>query len=464
MSQLPPHLLRSKALIALSVLLFLNGCGAPSPPTVPPKTFRYAESGTVRSLDPARATTRAERWLAAQLFNTLFEVGEDLNRYPVLVKEHTWSNEGASCMLYLHEKVAFHQPENRWLSARDVVFSLRRTLRLAPELAQKTGLSPEDIQVEGKHQVSLRFPAPSEKLLWWLTDVRFSIVPPEATRRKGIAFGEQPVGTGPFRLIHWYPGHSAKLLRHTNYFRTNFRGHPLPELAGVYVSFLENKQEIERRFREGELDLCWPLQADSSLRNYTFSRKLLAGYFLELDTALSLGLRRQLMGKVSRQALADSLGQVPLRTYWPDFLPSTMQSRYAAPYRSLPTPQLDSMKFRVHTDAASQALFRELKKQLRLRQTREETSQLRLRYYKIPYPDPAFWLLPHSAADSTTVYRVKRADFTPLRSRVLPLLLVRKTGLLNPEVNGLHLDATGLLRLERVGVTRQTTVSGRNTH
>ncbi|MEM6299630.1 MAG: ABC transporter substrate-binding protein, partial [Bacteroidota bacterium] len=264
-----------KPLRVLLLMLFLVACSDSKPvKTAPPNIFRYNESSSVRSLDPAKARTRGERWLAAQLYNTLFEVGEDLNIYPALVKEYEWSVDRTELRLTLPEKpIYFHSPEGRKLSARDVMYSLRRALKLNPEWKQlHRFLSSQNIHAVSDREIKITLTEEFEPFLWFLTDPRLSIISPESIDKK------TSVGTGPFALVHWYPDHSLKLVRHPNYFKVNFRGHPLPLLEGVYVSFEQDETRILSRFKNNEFDLAYPIQADSITEDFAFSRELLEGY------------------------------------------------------------------------------------------------------------------------------------------------------------------------------------------
>lgn len=451
-------------LFLYAILLFCTGCGGKEPPAAPPETFRYAELSTVRSLDPLQAESRGERWLAGQLFNTLFEVGEDLNLYPVLVRDYRWSADRKVCRLLLRERVFFHRPENRQLTARDVAFSLRRALRERPELPICQWLKPENVRVTDLLKLELLFEEPFEEALWWLTDPRLSIVLPEAIQQNAGNFAESPVGTGPFALEHWYPRNSVKLVRHPQYFKTNFRGHPLPLLKGVYVSFPGSQEQAVTDFREGNLDLCYPVQRDSSLRNYQFSRTLLEGYFLELDSSIAPELRRKIVRSLRREELAGTLKKTVLKNYWPDFIPAyTQWQHYPTPYLRSAFP--DSLRLGLYAEAGTKALGRELEKESFFIPS-DTVSQVHLRFRQVPYPSPLLWMLPYLQNDSLPLWRMEdksaleqrlRSYAYRLRQRYMqiPLLLEVQNGLLNPEVQELHLDATGMLRLEQVSIERK---------
>ncbi|MGF1533165.1 MAG: ABC transporter substrate-binding protein [Bernardetiaceae bacterium] len=407
-------------------LLWLTACQE-APQEQAEAVFTYAEASLVRSLDPMRAETRGERWLAAQLFNTAFEVGEDLNLYPALVERYGWASDGRACTLTVREQVPFHAPLTRYVRASDVVFSWRRALAARSDLPLGRWLEASSITALDHRRLLLQLDAPFADLLWLLSDVRLSVVLPEAVSEKGSRFGVAPIGTGPFYLVHWYKDHSARLSKHPAYFRQNFRGYPLPYLDGVYVSFLDDPSEIQARFADNQLDLCWDVLPDSSLATYAFTHDLLAGYFLWLPTDSPRVF-------VPRQHLAQKTGKPVLLRAYPGFLPQNQQQTPLRTAYDAAVYAPDSLRLYATAQAASIAdtICRYASW---IRAQDSSTADAQVRYRQIPFPRQVFW----DNADTT--------------GRWIPLLLERKKGLVHPRVRGLHLDATETLRLEQVELT-----------
>ena len=109
------------------------------------------------------------------------------------------------------------------------------------------------------------------------------VLPREEVQRLGAEFGRHPVGTGPFRFVHWVAGEAITLEANEAY----YEGRPF--LDRLHYRIMTNHQDILAEFEKGTLedvDLTGqegtPLSSDARFR---FVRKpLLATVFLWLDT------------------------------------------------------------------------------------------------------------------------------------------------------------------------------------
>lgn len=162
--------------------------------------LRFPLPQRIDTLDPAAIHYIGESHLVNQLFDGLVamdSVGGTI--MPHLAHAWEFDAERTTWTFYLRKGVAFHH--GREMTSADVVYSLKRLQRLAPEglyswlyndIAEASSLDETTVRIRLKRR--------NETFLSFLTTNRASIVP-EDLCEAGDAFGSKPVGTGPFRLL-----------------------------------------------------------------------------------------------------------------------------------------------------------------------------------------------------------------------------------------------------------------------
>jgi ABC-type transport system substrate-binding protein len=188
--------------------------GTPSP--VQGGTYRIPLLQIPTTLDPASVHDEYGLFVNQQIFDGLVAFGEHLLIEPALAKTWQVEQNGTIYRFTLRENVFFH--DGNKLSARDVVFSLKRLLRidpptvLLPHLLKIAGAREyrdgrhdeiEGIEIPDEQTVVIRLLEPHNPFLAALGMYQAKIVSSSALERKGSAFGSSPVGTGPFRFVSW---------------------------------------------------------------------------------------------------------------------------------------------------------------------------------------------------------------------------------------------------------------------
>ena len=119
--------------IAIMFVLFLITCTNNKNKTRY-KIFRYNESKSIASLDPAFARNQASIWPINQLYNGLVQLNDSLNILPCIAKSWTISENGLVYTFYLRTDVAFHDHflfkagKGRKVIASDFVYSFNRLI------------------------------------------------------------------------------------------------------------------------------------------------------------------------------------------------------------------------------------------------------------------------------------------------------------------------------------------------
>ncbi len=192
----------------------------------------YSPMGT---LDPAKASIIAEFQIIWGLFETLLDFDEKMNIVPGLAESYRTLDSG-DVEFKLRKGVKFH--DGSVMTAEDVVFSLSRLKdpAVASPYASKLEAVKEIVAVD-EHTVRLALSQPFAPLFTFLTNTRTGtqIISKKAFEKAGAeAFGRNPVGTGPFRLVDWKPNQSLTFEAHKEYHRQDF-----PRMATVRVPLIK---------------------------------------------------------------------------------------------------------------------------------------------------------------------------------------------------------------------------------
>ena len=234
--------------------------------------FHYNEFSGIPTLDPAFAKSQATMWPAHQLFNTLVEIDHSLNIVPSLAKNWDISPDRTIYTFHLrtdvffHDDAAFEKGKGRKMTAADIEYSLERILdkQVASPGSWIFNRKVDSIQPfkaidDSTFQVKLL--RPYNPILGILSMQYCSIVPKEVVEMYGTDFRRHPVGTGPFRFVHWEEGQALVLKKNENYFERDSAGNRLPYLDGIKVTFYDSKATEFLLFRQKELEFINDIEA-----------------------------------------------------------------------------------------------------------------------------------------------------------------------------------------------------------
>jgi oligopeptide transport system substrate-binding protein len=218
------------------------------------------------SLDPILSNNYWESEIALQLFDGLVRFDSNLNTVAALAQDWKVSPDGRTYLFTLRQGVRFHH--GREITAEDFVYSLTRLLdpKWKSNDAQyyahvlgaadfQAGRSPtvSGLQALNASTLQIVLDEPYAPFLRLLAQQPASVVPKELVENSEHPFGQNPVGTGAFRLERWTPGTEILLSANLAY----HSGRPYLERVRITTLPALNARESFQIFVDGKLDLSF---------------------------------------------------------------------------------------------------------------------------------------------------------------------------------------------------------------
>lgn len=208
---------RRLSLASLVFILLLAACGAATPAgTGQGGVIKRALVSEPPSLDPNGPAGSGQNVILPYIYDSLVYRDTDNTYKPFLAESWEIAPDGKAITFKLRPGLTFHDATP--LNAEAVVFTYDR-LRdkgskspLASGVATITAIDALDAQT-----VRFVFSQPTPTFLGTASMPYAGIVSPQAVQTQGAAFGQQPVGSGPFKLKEWQPGVSVTLAPNPDY-------------------------------------------------------------------------------------------------------------------------------------------------------------------------------------------------------------------------------------------------------
>jgi peptide/nickel transport system substrate-binding protein len=302
---------------------------SPSPSPTVARAYREGMLGRPTSVSPFAARTAADRALVALVFSGLVRLGPDETLEPDLAERWTVDPAGAVYTFTLRSDARWHDGEP--VTAADVAFTIR-TLQ-DPTYTGPGGASWRDVTVTAIDDRTIRFEL-SNPLGGFLLAATQPIapahllegIPPE--RLATDPFGQQPVGSGPYRLLSWNASEASleAVIPGTDYGAvdstappadslaspspTATPSRPLPYLASLELRFFTQPAGLAAAYRDGDLDAAVglpPTEASTlasgpGSRLLRYPRATLTGVVFDLRPT-----RREFQDPRSRLALLQAI-------------------------------------------------------------------------------------------------------------------------------------------------------------
>lgn len=229
--------------------------------------------------------------------------------------------------LTLREGIAFQ--DGTPFDAAAVKFNLERAMTL-PRSTVKTDLGGiQSVEAVSSHEVRINLNKPDAALVLTLADRAGMMVSPAAVEKWGDAFGQNPVGTGPFNFVEYAPGDRMVVTKNPNYWQDG-----QPSLDQITFRYFTDQQTATNalRARETDLQLNVPaadvaaLRAVSDLDVVSRASLLTEGCYFNFSRepfsnvaarqAIASSINRQALGNLLTFGLAVPASQVFPEGYW----------------------------------------------------------------------------------------------------------------------------------------------------
>lgn len=196
----------------------------------------------------------------------------------------------------LREGVQFH--DGSAFDAEDVIYTYQTLIADdfgAPRRSLYTPIA--EITSSSPYEVTFILAQPYAPILQYLD---MGIVPSDVAERLGENFGDQPVGTGPFKLAEWNRGATIRLVANDAYFKGR------PSIDEVVISVIPDNNVRLIALESGDLDLIHSPIPPQDLARLRAASNLEVNAINALGyTYLNVNLDHPVLGDVTvRKALA----------------------------------------------------------------------------------------------------------------------------------------------------------------
>lgn len=204
--------------VLLSCLLIMGlvvGLGTVSADS--PKRLRVAMISEPASLDVHLVPDVPSYWVIEQTGNRLVRFNENMELEPELAVSWDWIDD-LTLEFKLREGVKFHNGED--FTAYDVKYTLER--RLDPDLGSPNmrfvqEIDLDTIEIIDDYTIRFSTKSPFVPILNNLAHSSGVILNQKAVETYGEEYGQNPVGTGPFKFVEWSSGDYVLLERFDDY-------------------------------------------------------------------------------------------------------------------------------------------------------------------------------------------------------------------------------------------------------
>ncbi len=170
------------------------------------KGYREGILGHPNQINPLTATTQADRDLVALIFSGLTRLGPDGTILPDLAERWSVDDKGLSYTFTLRSDATWQDGEP--LTSADVLFTIETLQNPAYQGAAAASWAEVHITAVDSRTVRFTLATPVAGFLTATTQPLLPLhllggVPPSALSAN--PFSQQPIGSGPFRLVSWDP-------------------------------------------------------------------------------------------------------------------------------------------------------------------------------------------------------------------------------------------------------------------
>ena len=206
-------------------------------------------------LNPAIQSGFATAFPGAQIFAGLLRFDTEWKPHPYLAEKWEISKDGLSVTFHLVKNAVFH--DGKPITSEDVAFSIMTVKALHPF---KSMMAPVDrVETPDPHTAIVRLKKPHPALLLAMSPALLPILPKHiygnVEKVKGHPANNNPIGSGPFKLVSFIPGKEIRLVKNENFF---IKGRP--HMDRLTIKIIRNTLEEALDMETGDSDMMTSFQ------------------------------------------------------------------------------------------------------------------------------------------------------------------------------------------------------------
>lgn len=290
----------------------------------------FARGGDSESLDPGSTTDGESSRVTRQVLEGLLDFDkESFELKPGLAYDWDVSDDGLTYTFHLEEGVTFHDgtdfnaeavktnferwadPEHEYaFTDEGYVYSMYGTMFGGHK--GDDGHVIEEIEVVDDHTIEFHLKRPLGFFLQNMGMTYFAITSPAALEEYGPEINENPIGTGPFKLVSWTKDDSVVLEKFED-----FRKDGLPKLDRVIFEVIPDNAARLIALRSGDIDIMDGLnpddaaavEAESGLELHARAENNFGylGFNVQKEPLDNKTLRHAISHAIDREAIVDAL-------------------------------------------------------------------------------------------------------------------------------------------------------------
>lgn len=206
--------------IALLLVVLMTGCGGGNKnegtnnvERTDENTLVIAQDRDATSLDPHGSNDEASNRLRIQIFSTLVTYTEDRELVGDLAEDWTYEDD-KTIVFKIKDGVKFHNGDD--LTPEDIKFSLDRGRESS--VVSHILEDVKEVNIRENGDIEILTYEPSATIMSKLANPCSSIMSEAAVKEAGEEFGQNPMGTGPFKFVNWQAGDNILLEKNHEYF------------------------------------------------------------------------------------------------------------------------------------------------------------------------------------------------------------------------------------------------------
>ena len=241
----------------------------------------------IETLEPVMSNSNQTIWGLSVMMEGLVQFDKEKNIEPCLAKSWSISEDALTYTfnlrsdVYFHENPCFREMKTRKVNASDFKYCLERVnnpktktrgqwvfrdrIKGAQEyidfMSGKTNKEVNEItgiKVLNDTTLQIELTKAFSPFLSILTMSYGFVYPKEAVEFYGDKFGQNPVGTGPFKFVKWEIDKELIYEKNKNYWDKDKNGNALPYLDGLKITFTQSSETEFLDFQNGKYDYHEP--------------------------------------------------------------------------------------------------------------------------------------------------------------------------------------------------------------